>query len=66
EDGELVRDPVYPDRLVEADYGRDGCGSVDQWFLVHNRFAFSERVVDPAPINAMLPLRCASDLLSAD
>ncbi len=65
-DGELARDPVDPDRFVEADDGRDGCGSVDQWFLVHNRFAFSERVVDPAPINAMLPLRCASDLLSAD
>jgi uncharacterized protein (TIGR03663 family) len=65
-DGERVPDPFDPGRFVETDDGRDGCGSVDQWFLVHNRFAFSERVVAPAPINAMTPLPCVSDLLSAN
>ena len=64
-DGERLPEPVDPGRFVEADDGRDGCGSVDQWFLVHNRFAFSERVVDPEPIDAMVPLPCASDQLSA-
>lgn len=63
-DGEQVPDRVDPGAFVEADDGRDGCGSVDQWFLVHNRFAFSERVVNPVPIEAMAPLACASDALS--
>lgn len=63
-DGERIPDPPDPGAFVEADDGRDGCGSVDQWFLVHNRFAFSERVVDPGPIEAMAPLDCASDLNS--
>lgn len=63
-DGEQVPNPVDPNAFVEQDDGRDGCGSVDQWFLVHNRFAFSERVVNPAPIDAMAPLACASDSLS--
>jgi len=63
-DGDQLPTRVDPGAFVEPDDGRDGCGSVDQWFLVHNRFAFSERVVNPAPIEAMAPLACASDLLS--
>ena len=60
-DDDRVPDPINPGAFVEPEDGRDGCGSVDQWFLVHNRFAFSERVVDSGPIEAIAPLACASD-----
>jgi uncharacterized protein (TIGR03663 family) len=58
-DGELVAEDAPPSQ--EFDDGLDGCGSVDQYFLVHNRFAFSEAVVNPGPIEAMGSLDCASD-----
>lgn len=48
----------------EFDDGRDGCGSVDQWFMVRNEFAFTESQVYPDPIARMGPLDCASDLLA--
>lgn len=60
-----VPDPNNPAAVPEADDGRDGCGSVDQWFLVHDRFAFTERVVYPGPIDDMAPLPCVSDSLAA-
>jgi len=63
--GAVVAEPVDPNAFVETDDGRDGCGSVDQWFLVHNRYAFSEASVYPtdvAEMNQLLP--CASDTLS--
>jgi len=63
-DGELVPNPIDPNAFVEPDDGRDGCGSVDQWFLVHNRLAFSEAVVYPEAIDKITPLPCVSDDLS--
>ncbi len=63
-DGEQVPDQPVPGAFVEPDDGRDGCGSVDQYFLVHNRFAFSEAVVNPAPIEQMGTLPCVSDALA--
>ncbi len=64
-DGERVPNPANPNAFVEPDDGRDGCGSVDQWFLVHNRFSFSEAVVNPGPIAEMDLLPCVSDVLSS-
>lgn len=55
---------VDPNAFVEPDDGRDGCGSVDQWFMVRIELARAERQVYPAPIAAMGPLDCASDLLA--
>ena len=63
-DGEAVPRPIDPNAFVEPDDGRDGCGSVDQWFMVHNRFAFSEAVVYPTTIEKMGLLPCVSDDLS--
>lgn len=60
-DGAIVPEPPLPGAFVEPDDGRDGCGSVDQWFLVHNRFAFSEAVVNAEPIERMGTLPCVSD-----
>ena len=58
-------DSIEPDPgFVDIDDGRDGCGSVDQWFLVRNEFAGVERQVYPEPIATMGPLDCASDLLA--
>ena len=57
-DGNVLTEPVPSD---EFDDGRDGCGSVDQFFLVHNDFAFNEAQVFPGPIAEMGPLACASD-----
>ncbi len=62
-DNDFVPSP-NPNAFVEPDDGRDGCGSVDQWFLVHNRFAFSEAVVDSGPIDEMGLLPCVSDTLA--
>lgn len=62
-DGHIVPDPNLPTN-TEPDDGLDGCGSVDQWFLVHNRFAFSEANVNPGPIEAIGLLPCVSDALS--
>jgi len=59
-DGELLPDP-NANQFNEPEDGRDGCGSVDQYFLVHNRFAFSEAVVSPDTIAKMGQLDCASD-----
>ena len=57
--------PIQPDQPSVENDGRDGCGSVDQWFLVHNRFAFSEQVVDEDPIDRMnTALPCVSDALA--
>jgi len=64
-DGATIPAPADPNASTSVDDGRDGCGSVDQWFLVHNRFAFTEGNVYPGPIaemNELLP--CASDTLS--
>lgn len=63
-DRERVPRPIDPNAFQEEDDGLDGCGSVDQYFMVHNDFAFSEAVVYPAPISEMGPLACASDSLS--
>ncbi len=63
--GDPIPPPVDPDAFVEPDDGRDGCGSVDQWFLVHNRFAATERQVHPGDIEVMAPLECANDSMSA-
>lgn len=63
-DDDPLPEQVDPNAAVEADDGLDGCGSVDQWFLVHNRFAFTEAVVYPEPIEAMAPLPCVSDSLA--
>jgi len=52
------------DAFIEPDDGRDGCGSVDQWFMVRRELAEVERQVYPAPIASMGPLDCASDLLA--
>jgi len=60
-DRAVIPEPIDPNAWVEEDDGLDGCGSVDQYFMVHNRYAFSERVVYPEPIAAMGPLVCASD-----
>ncbi len=49
----------------DLDDGRDGCGSVDQWFLVRTDWAGLERQVYPGPIAEMGPLECASDLMAA-
>ena len=60
-DDDYVAPRPDPDTFVEA---QDGCGSLDQWFLVHNDFAFTESQVYPGPIADMGPLDCASDLLA--
>lgn len=57
-DGNVLTEAAPSDEL---DDGRDGCGSVDQFFLVHNDFAFNEQQVFPGPIAEMGPLACASD-----
>lgn len=64
-DGEIVPNPIDPNAFVEPDDGRDGCGSVDQWFMVHNRFGFSEAVVYPETIDKMGTLPCVSDSLAS-
>ncbi|MEM7094031.1 MAG: flippase activity-associated protein Agl23 [Actinomycetota bacterium] len=51
--------------ISELDDGRDGCGSVDQWFLVRREWAATERQVYPGPIGEMGPLECASDLVAS-
>lgn len=53
--------PPDPALWSEPDDGRDGCGSVDQFMLVHNRYAFTEAQVYPGPIDAIGALPCASD-----
>jgi len=58
---DAVRPPPNPDLWIEPDDGRDGCGSVDQFMLVHNRYAFAEAQVYPGPIDAIGTLPCASD-----
>ena len=50
---------------ADLDDGRDGCGSVDQWFLVRSDWAGLERQVYPGPISEMGPLECASDLMAS-
>jgi predicted membrane-bound mannosyltransferase len=50
---------------ADLDDGRDGCGSVDQWFLVRSDWAGLERQVYPGPIAKMGPLECASDLMAS-
>lgn len=56
-----LQPPRDPELWVEPDDGRDGCGSVDQYMLVHNRYAFTEAQVYPGPIAAIGTLPCASD-----
>ncbi len=60
-DSDRVPDAIDPNAYVEPDDGRDGCGSVDQWFMVSGRYAWIELTSYPGPIDAMAPLACASD-----
>ena len=59
------RPDVESPAFAEVDDGRDGCGSVDQWFLVRRPLADAERQAHPDPIEAMGPLECASDLIAS-
>lgn len=56
--------PLHPDNQADNDDGRDGCGSIDQWFLVHNDWAAREKQVYRGAIESMGTLACANDLLS--